>query len=314
MGDYDSVPSQAPNESPNSRVGPLTHRPKVRAIGLGQSPATQDAISARIRSAGPARLKPRSTTGTTTLELVTPSPTTSAGLVGGGSAEQDAARRAPAKPRRRVHRDRIRPAVGGGSSTCELWQYRELLLFLIWRDLKVGTVRRYSSHVGCSPAGDDGGRVRSSSGDSPASRQPASRTRSSLAGLLPWLFFMRPCPAGNSVVASKRLVTKIYFPGWPSRSPRSGGGSRFSIAVGCWGGDGLAASGPAAESSSHPDRRRDQPRRVGFRNRARGLNVRYRDFRYVIPFWSVLDVRPPPFTCSPEDASGVISVLIWANQ
>jgi lipopolysaccharide transport system permease protein len=97
----------------------------------------------------------------------------------------------------------------------ELWKYRELLCFLIWRDVKV----RYKQTV---------------LGGAWAILQPfatmvvfslffgraAGLGTGSLpypifvyAGLLPWIFFANAVTqASQSVVASQELVTKIYFP------------------------------------------------------------------------------------------------------
>jgi lipopolysaccharide transport system permease protein len=97
----------------------------------------------------------------------------------------------------------------------ELWESRELLFFLAWRDVKV----RYKQTV---------------FGAAWAVLQPAlmmiafsvffwrlaGLNSGSIpyplfvyAGLLPWTLFATAVNgAGNSVVASERLVTKIYFP------------------------------------------------------------------------------------------------------
>jgi len=97
----------------------------------------------------------------------------------------------------------------------ELWQFRELVFFLIWRDVKV----RYKQTV---------------LGAAWAILQPAmmmvvftlffNRMAGivtgeipyplfAYAGLLPWTFFAAAiAAAGQSVVGSERLITKIYFP------------------------------------------------------------------------------------------------------
>ena len=97
----------------------------------------------------------------------------------------------------------------------ELWRYRELLAFLTWRDVKV----RYTQAVlgiawaVLQPAvlmivfsvflGRMGGL---SSGDLP---YPLFV----LSGLIAWTFFANAVTAaGNSVIGSERLITKIYFP------------------------------------------------------------------------------------------------------
>lgn len=97
----------------------------------------------------------------------------------------------------------------------ELWRYRELLYILIWRDVKV----RYKQTIlGAAWAVLQplmmmfvftiffSRMAGVSSGDIP---YPLF----AYAGLLPWTFFATAITAaGNSVVASERLVTKIYFP------------------------------------------------------------------------------------------------------
>ena len=97
----------------------------------------------------------------------------------------------------------------------ELWRYRELLYFLTLRDIKVrykqtilgaawailqplATMLVFSLFFG-RVAGD------------PSSTVPYSLFV--LSGLVPWMFFSSAiAQAGQSVVASQNLVTKIYFP------------------------------------------------------------------------------------------------------
>jgi lipopolysaccharide transport system permease protein len=97
----------------------------------------------------------------------------------------------------------------------ELWRFRELLFFLVWRDVKVryrqtvigvawallqplATMAAFSLFLG---------RVASS---------PEATVAYPLfvfSGLLPWGFFSGAVSsAGGSVVASERLITKVYFP------------------------------------------------------------------------------------------------------
>src|SRR5271166_2379273 len=97
----------------------------------------------------------------------------------------------------------------------ELWRSRELLYFLTLRDIKV----RYKQTVlGAAWAILQPlatmlvfslffGRVAAN----PSSTVPYSLFV--LAGLVPWMFFSNAiAQAGQSVVASQNLVTKIYFP------------------------------------------------------------------------------------------------------
>lgn len=110
----------------------------------------------------------------------------------------------------------IRPATGWQLvNVGELWQYRELLFFLTWRDVKV---RYKQTALGAAWAILQpvmmmivftiffGRMAKVSSGDVP---YPLF----AFAGLLPWTFFATAIAgAGNSVVGSERLITKIYFP------------------------------------------------------------------------------------------------------
>lgn len=97
----------------------------------------------------------------------------------------------------------------------ELWRYRELLYFLVWRDLKV---RYKQTLLGAAWAilqpfltmvifsvffGTLAGL--------PSDNIPYPLFNYS--GLLPWMLFEGGInKAGNSLVASRNLVTKVYFP------------------------------------------------------------------------------------------------------
>lgn len=97
----------------------------------------------------------------------------------------------------------------------EIWRHRELLFFLAWRDVKV----RYKQTIlGASWAVVQPLMLMVAftvflskmAGLSSAGVPYALFT---LSGLLPWLFFASAMNgAGNSVVGSERLITKIYFP------------------------------------------------------------------------------------------------------
>jgi lipopolysaccharide transport system permease protein len=97
----------------------------------------------------------------------------------------------------------------------ELWQFRELMYFLTWRDVKV---RYKQTLLGAAWAVLQplmmmvvftiffGRMAGVPSGDLPYPLFAYS-------GLLPWTFFATAITAaGNSVVSSERLITKIYFP------------------------------------------------------------------------------------------------------
>ncbi|APW59910.1 ABC-type polysaccharide/polyol phosphate export systems, permease component [Paludisphaera borealis] len=116
------------------------------------------------------------------------------------------------RPRRTI----LQPRSGWRSIDLnELWMHRELLYFLTWRDVKV----RYKQTVlGAAWAVLQplmtmivfslffGRAAGVSSGDLP---YPIFV----FAGLLPWTFFSNAVSgAGQSVVGSERLITKVYFP------------------------------------------------------------------------------------------------------
>jgi lipopolysaccharide transport system permease protein len=97
----------------------------------------------------------------------------------------------------------------------ELWRFRELLLFLTWRDVKV----RYKQTIlGATWAILQP--LATMLVFSLFFRRAAADTSSAvpyslfvLAGLVPWMFFANAiASAGQSVVGSQNLVTKVYFP------------------------------------------------------------------------------------------------------
>ena len=110
----------------------------------------------------------------------------------------------------------IRPSRGWlGVDFRELWRYRELLYFLIWRDIKV---RYKQSLLGAAWAILQpfltmvifsiffGRWAGIPTDDLP---QPIFY----FAGILPWqLFQSGVSKAGTSLVASRNLITKVYFP------------------------------------------------------------------------------------------------------
>jgi len=110
----------------------------------------------------------------------------------------------------------IQPASGWvGPHLCELWEARDLLWLLTWRNI---AVRYKQTALGVTWSvlqptlmmmvfGFVFGRIgRMSSGDLP---YPIFV----YAGLLPWMFFSAAVTgAAGSVVESERLITKVYFP------------------------------------------------------------------------------------------------------
>jgi lipopolysaccharide transport system permease protein len=206
-----------------------------------------------------------------------------------------------------------------GINVCELWRSRELLGFLVWRDVKV----RYKQTV---------------LGAAWAVLQPAmmmlvftvflgvmAKVPSAndpvfvYAGMLPWTFFATALAnAGSSVITSERLITKTYFPRLIVPLAAVGAAvvdfiiaSTLMAGMMMWRGItpgvellmvpvifvliALAAAG------------------VGIL--LAGLTVAYRDFRYIIPFliqfW--LFATPTAYSRPPADASPWIQMLIVAN-
>jgi lipopolysaccharide transport system permease protein len=172
----------------------------------------------------------------------------------------------------------------------ELWKSRELLVFLAWRDIKV----RYKQTI---------------FGAAWALIQPAMMMlvftvfvgkmvgagKSSIpyplfvySGILPWTFFSTAVSsAGNSVVASERLVTKIYFP--RILIPLAAGGTAlvdFVIAMGLlailmgvyhiWGGVQLLLVPAIVLIIALTS--------MGIGTMIAAVCVRYRDVKYVLPF------------------------------
>jgi len=98
----------------------------------------------------------------------------------------------------------------------ELWQYRELLYFFVWRDVKV----RYKQTVlGAAwavlqPAATAAIFTAVFGHLAGLSRQvPGPYALYVFAGLLPWTFFANAVTqAGGSLVGSGHLISKVYFP------------------------------------------------------------------------------------------------------
>jgi lipopolysaccharide transport system permease protein len=202
----------------------------------------------------------------------------------------------------------------------ELWRYRELLYFLVWRDVKV---RYKQTALGAAwailqplmmmvvfsvffkrMAGVD-------TGDQP---YPVF----CYLGLLPWTFFSTAVSsAGNSVVASERLITKIYFP--RLAVPLAAVGAAvvdflfaltLVVLLMLWYGvlPGLnilllpAIFGVIMILA------------VGVGTLLAALNVSYRDFRYVIPFMLQLWLfATPTIYMQPKGHGGMLHVLLNLN-
>lgn len=110
----------------------------------------------------------------------------------------------------------VRPSRGwAGFNLRELWHYRELTYFLIWRDIKVrykqtvlgvawAVIQPFFTMVVFSVFFGQLAGIPSDDIPYPIF---------SYAALLPWQLFENGIrKAGNSLVASRSLVTKVYFP------------------------------------------------------------------------------------------------------
>jgi lipopolysaccharide transport system permease protein len=185
----------------------------------------------------------------------------------------------------------IRPSSGWQLiNVCELWRFRELIYFLVWRDVKV---RYKQTLLGAAWAVLQPAMMMVvftiffsrmagvSSGDIP---YPLFV----FVGLLPWTFFATAIAnAGNSVVGSERLITKIYFPRLAIPFASVGAAAvDFFIAFGLLAilmlYYGLAPSMglllvPVVFALIVLTA-------TGVGTLLSALNVAYRDFRYVIPF------------------------------
>jgi lipopolysaccharide transport system permease protein len=111
---------------------------------------------------------------------------------------------------------RIRPARGWVSlGLRELWEYRELLWFLVWRDVKV----RYKQTVlgaGWAILQPVATMVVFSLFFGRLAKVPSDGLPYpifSFAALVPWTFFAQGlAQSANSLVGSQNLITKVYFP------------------------------------------------------------------------------------------------------
>jgi lipopolysaccharide transport system permease protein len=110
----------------------------------------------------------------------------------------------------------IRPAAGWAPiDVQELWEYRDLLYFLIWRDIKVrykqtilgaswAIIQPFCTMVIFSVVFGQLAHVSSNGLPYPIF---------SYCALVPWMFFANAlAQASMSLVANERMITKIYFP------------------------------------------------------------------------------------------------------
>jgi lipopolysaccharide transport system permease protein len=216
----------------------------------------------------------------------------------------------------------IEPACGWQRLNLhELWRFRELIYFLAWRDVKV----RYKQTIlGAAwavfqpllmmlvftlffnrMAGVSGGDV--------------PYPLFAFTGFVAWTFFASAiAAAGNSVVGSERLITKVYFPrlAIPFAAASAAGldflislvflaalmawyGVAPSIAV-CWLPFFCALLLLAA---------------LGLGTLLAALNVAYRDFRYALPFLIQLWMFATPtiYMQAPPDPSAFWQAMVALN-
>jgi lipopolysaccharide transport system permease protein len=202
----------------------------------------------------------------------------------------------------------------------ELWQFRELLYFLAWRDVKV----RYKQTVlGAAWAVLQPlmmmvvftiffGRM----AGVPSGGIPYPLF--AYAGLLPWMFFATAVTAaGNSVVQSERLITKVYFPRLTiPLATVAAAVVDFLIAFGLllvlmlWYGINPGVSlflAPLIFSLI-------VLAALGAGTLLGALNVAYRDFRYVIPFLVQLGMfATPTVYMEPKAGGGGFQMILAFN-
>jgi lipopolysaccharide transport system permease protein len=203
----------------------------------------------------------------------------------------------------------------------ELWQFRELVFFLAWRDVKV---RYKQTLLGAAWAllqpflmmmvftiffGRMAG-VPSGGLDYPLF---------AYAGLLPWTFFATAITnAGNSVVGSERLITKIYFPRLAVPFATAGAAVvDFVIAF------GLLIALMVYYRVAPGINLLLAPlifglillAALGIGTLLAALNVAYRDIRYVIPFLVQLGMfaTPTVYMQPKADSAGWVHVLLLLN-
>ncbi len=203
----------------------------------------------------------------------------------------------------------------------ELWRFRELLFFLIWRDVKV---RYKQTLLGAAWAILQPAllMVVFTIFFARMAKVPAGDWPYPLfvyAGLLPWTFFSTAISqAAQSVVASERLITKVYFPRLAIPFAAVGAAVvdsaiAFTLLLGMMAWYGVAP-GPAVLLV---------PvvmfltllAAAGIGTLLAALNVAYRDFRYVVPFLIQVWMFATPTIYMDPDANGAgrLDYLLAAN-
>ncbi|HEX9942037.1 MAG TPA: ABC transporter permease [Thermoanaerobaculia bacterium] len=185
----------------------------------------------------------------------------------------------------------VRPSRGWASiGLRELWEYRELLYFLVWRDVKV---RYKQTALGAAWAILQPvatmvvfslffGRLAGVPSDG------VPYPVFSLAGLVPWTFFATGLvQSANSLVGSQNLITKVYFPrlAIPVATVLAGAmdfALAFLVLLGVMLGYGIVPSARIVWLA--PLLLLSFITALGVGLWLSALNVRYRDVRYVLPF------------------------------
>jgi lipopolysaccharide transport system permease protein len=206
----------------------------------------------------------------------------------------------------------IRPGAGWSRVDLrEIWQYRGLLFFLVWRDIKV----RYSQTV----MGAGWAILQpvltmvvftiifGAFAKIPSDGVPYSVF--SLAALVPWTYFSTALTgSSNSLVASTNLITKVYFPRLViPTAPVIAGLVDFAIAFGIlltvMLGYGIVPR-PAALVILPPLVISMMLTSAGVGCWLAALNVQYRDVKYVVPFlvqvWMYASPIVYPMSMVPE--------------
>lgn len=109
----------------------------------------------------------------------------------------------------------IRPAAGFSLGLKELWQYRELFYFFTWRDIKVKYKQTYLGILWAllQPLGMMLIFTLLFSRTWPIDTRPVSYPVFVLAGLILWgLFSSAVSNAGESMLRNANIINKIYFP------------------------------------------------------------------------------------------------------
>ncbi len=199
----------------------------------------------------------------------------------------------------------------------ELWQYRELLYFFVWRDVKV-RYKQTMLGVGWAVLQPAMMMVVFTVFFGRMAGVPTGDVPYPLfvyAGLLPWIFFSSAvCHAGNSIVASERLVTKVYFPRLAVPFAAIGVSALdFAIAFGLL----LVLMvvygvNPGANLFLVPVVVIAMALlATGLGTLLSALNVAYRDLRYVVPFLLQLWMFATPTIYMAPDAGGSRSAALW---